>query len=109
LTATIHGTAEELQAYSRLVEILTRKVGRLLFNGYPTGVEVGHAMQHGGPYPASSDSRSTSVGSAAITRFVRPMAFQNFPDASLPKALRNENALGIWRMVDGSFTREDVR
>ena len=78
LTATIQGTASELRSHAGLVEILQRKVGRLLFNGFPTGVEVGHAMQHGGPYPASTDSRSTSVGSAAIARFVRPLCYQNF-------------------------------
>ncbi len=109
LTATIHGTPEELHTHARLVSILTRKVGRLLFNGYPTGVEVGHAMQHGGPYPASTDSRSTSVGSAAITRFARPVSFQNFPDDALPRALRNANALGLWRMIDGKLSREDVQ
>jgi alpha-ketoglutaric semialdehyde dehydrogenase len=108
LTATIHGTPEELHSHSRLVEILTRKVGRLLFNGFPTGVEVGHAIQHGGPYPASSDSRTTSVGTAAITRFARPVCYQNFPDASLPVALRSRNSLGIWRLVNGSLSREDL-
>ncbi|MEO8334819.1 MAG: aldehyde dehydrogenase (NADP(+)) [bacterium] len=108
LTATIHGTPEELRSHARLVEILTRKVGRLLFNGFPTGVEVGHAMQHGGPYPASSDSRTTSVGTGAITRFVRPVCFQNFPEASLPIALRSKNTLGIWRLVNGSLNRDDL-
>ena len=105
LTATIHGTAEELQEYSALVAILQRKVGRLLFNGYPTGVEVGHAMHHGGPYPASTDSRSTSVGSAAILRFARPICYQNFPAGALPEELRDDNPRGIWRMVDGTLTR----
>ncbi len=109
LTATIHGTADELRAHSGLVAILQRKVGRLLFNGYPTGVEVGHAMQHGGPYPASTDSRSTSVGSAAIFRFVRPISFQNFPDAALPEDLRDANTRGIWRLLDGQRSRDDVR
>ena len=108
LTATIHGTDDELREHAALVEILQRKVGRLLFNGYPTGVEVGHAMQHGGPYPASTDSRSTSVGTAAITRFVRPVCYQNFPDASLPEALRGKNTLGIWRLVNGALTNDDV-
>lgn len=108
LTATIHGTSEELAEHSTLVHILQRKVGRLLFNGYPTGVEVGHAMQHGGPYPAASDSRSTSVGTAAITRFARPICFQNFPEVSLPAALRNENALGIWRLVNGAMSRNAI-
>lgn len=108
LTATIHGTDDELREHARLVAILQRKVGRLLFNGYPTGVEVGHAMQHGGPYPASSDARSTSVGSSAITRFARPVCFQGFPDDALPPALRNANSMGIWRLVNGEQTREDV-
>ena len=108
LTASIHGTAAELHEHQRLVDILQRKVGRLLFNGYPTGVEVGHAMQHGGPYPASTDSRSTSVGSAAISRFARPLCFQNFPDDSLPDALRNGNPLGIWRLLDGARSRDGV-
>jgi NADP-dependent aldehyde dehydrogenase len=108
LTATIHGTDEELSAHSRLVAILQQKVGRLIFNGFPTGVEVGHAMQHGGPYPACTDARSTSVGTAAIGRFARPVCFQDFPDAALPPALRNRNAFGIWRLVDGAMTREDV-
>ena len=106
LTATIHGTTTELREHQGLVAILQRKVGRLLFNGYPTGVEVGHAMQHGGPYPASTDSRSTSVGTAAITRFARPICFQNFPDDSLPPALRSANTLGIWRLLDGTLSRD---
>ncbi len=109
LTATIHGTAAELREHHRLVAILQRKVGRLLFNGYPTGVEVGHAMQHGGPYPASTDSRSTSVGSAAIARFVRPLCYQDFPDESLPEELRDANARGIWRLFDGALTRDPVQ
>jgi len=108
LTATIHGTTEELRAHSRLVHILRRKAGRLIFNGYPTGVEVGHAMQHGGPYPASTDSRSTSVGTAAIARFARPVCYQDFPDDVLPPALRNRNELGIWRLINGSPSRGDV-
>jgi NADP-dependent aldehyde dehydrogenase len=108
LTATISGTPEELRAHGRLVSILERKVGRLLFNGFPTGVEVGHAMQHGGPYPASTDARTTSVGSAAITRFVRPICYQNFPIDVLPPALRNRNELGIMRMLNGVLSRDDV-
>ena len=108
LTATIHGTALELRQHQGLVDILQRKVGRLLFNGYPTGVEVGHAMQHGGPYPASTDSRSTSVGSAAISRFARPLCFQNFPDDSLPDELRSDNPRGIWRMLDGRLSRDPL-
>src|SRR5499427_6959579 len=84
LTATIHGTAEDLRDYDWLVSILENKAGRLIFNGYPTGVEVCASMHHGGPYPATTDSRSTSVGTAAINRFVRPIAYQNFPQSLLP-------------------------
>ena len=108
LTASIHGTAAELAEHALLVEALQRKVGRLIFNGFPTGVEVGHAMQHGGPYPATTDARTTSVGTASIVRFARPVCYQDFPDAALPPALRNRNTLGIWRRVNGTLTREDV-
>lgn len=105
LTATIHGTEEDLHEFSDLVRILRDKVGRIVFNGYPTGVEVCHAMVHGGPYPASTDSRTTSVGSQAIFRFARPVCFQDFPQSALPDELKNGNPLGIWRTVDGKFTR----
>ena len=108
LTATVHGTPEELERNSELVSILRRKAGRLIFNGYPTGVEVGYAMQHGGPYPATTDARFTSVGTAAILRFARPVCLQNFPDAALPAELQNANPLGIWRMVDGKLTRDGL-
>lgn len=106
LTATIHGTEEDLAQYKGLIEILQQKAGRLLFNGFPTGVEVCPSMQHGGPYPATTDSRSTSVGTAAIKRFVRPVCFQNFPQSALPAELKNDNPRNIWRTVDGQFTRE---
>ena len=108
LTATIHGTEHDLQEFAELIEILKNKVGRIVFNGYPTGVEVCHAMIHGGPYPASTDGRSTSVGTAAILRFARPVCFQDAPSAALPDELKNENPLGIWRLVDGHFTREQL-
>ncbi|UCG86911.1 MAG: aldehyde dehydrogenase (NADP(+)) [Gemmatimonadota bacterium] len=108
LTAAIHGTEEELRTHTRLVRLLRRKVGRLIFNGYPTGVEVGHAMHHGGPYPATTDQRFTSVGTAAIARFARPVCYQGFPEVALPPALRNHNALGIWRLVNGQMSRADV-
>jgi NADP-dependent aldehyde dehydrogenase len=101
LTATIHGTPEDLAANRDLIAILESKAGRLLFNGFPTGVEVCHAMTHGGPYPATADGRSTSVGTRAIDRFVRPVCYQNFPDAALPDELKDTNPLGIWRIVDG--------
>ena len=104
LTATVYGTADELLDYADLLEILEQKVGRLLINGFPTGVEVSHAMQHGGPYPATTDSRSTSVGTNAILRFVRPVCYQNFPDALLPDELKADNPLRIQRLVDGKWT-----
>ena len=104
LTATVWGTNEELPDYADLLEILEQKVGRLLINGFPTGVEVSHAMQHGGPYPATSDSRSTSVGTNAILRFARPVCYQNFPDALLPDELKTANPLAIQRLVDGKWS-----
>ena len=106
LTATLLGTGEDLDQNRDLIEILERKAGRLIFNGYPTGVEVSNAIVHGGPYPATSDGRSTSVGSQAIFRFARPVCYQNFPEHSLPEELQNSNPLGILRMVDGDMTRE---
>ncbi len=105
LTATVQGEESELADYADLIEILTRKVGRLILNGYPTGVEVCHAMVHGGPFPATSDGRSTSVGTQAIFRFTRLVCFQSFPDAALPDELKSTNPLGILRMVDGERTR----
>ena len=106
LTATIHGTEQDLRDFADLVAILESKVGRLVFNGFPTGVEVCHAMVHGGPYPSTSDGRSTSVGSRAIFRFTRPVCYQGFPNESLPNELKDENPLSIWRLVDGQMTRE---
>jgi NADP-dependent aldehyde dehydrogenase len=108
LTATIHATAEELAEWQDLVTVLERKVGRLVINGFPTGVEVCHAMVHGGPYPATTDSRSTSVGTAAIFRFLRPVCYQNYPQHLLPAALRNDNPLKIWRMVNGQWRNDAV-
>jgi alpha-ketoglutaric semialdehyde dehydrogenase len=106
LTATLHGTDADLADFADLVGILERKAGRLVVNGYPTGVEVCHAMVHGGPYPATSDSRHTSVGTQAIYRFARPVCYQDFPQAALPDELKDENPLGIWRLVNGAFTRD---
>jgi len=108
LTATIHGTEQDLLDFSDLIAILENKVGRLVFNGFPTGVEVCHAMVHGGPYPSTSDGRSTSVGTRAIFRFTRPVCYQGFPDEGLPQELKNENQLGIWRMVDGQMTQKAI-
>ena len=101
LTATVHALPEEFAAHSELIALLETKAGRLLCNGFPTGVEVCHAMTHGGPFPSTSDGRSTSVGTRAIERFQRPVSFQNFPDAALPDELKEANPLGIWRLVDG--------
>jgi NADP-dependent aldehyde dehydrogenase len=107
LTATIHGTEDDLRQHANLVAILREKAGRLIFNQFPTGVEVCPSMQHGGPYPASTDLRFTSVGTFAIKRFVRPVSFQNFPDAALPVELQNKNSRNIWRLVDGKLTKEN--
>ncbi len=108
LTATLQASEADLAAYPDLVAILERKAGRLIVNGFPTGVEVCHAMVHGGPYPATSDSRATSVGTYSIYRFVRPVCYQDFPQAALPDALKNENPLGIMRLVDGQLTRDSI-
>jgi NADP-dependent aldehyde dehydrogenase len=103
LTVTIHGTDADIAASGDLVAILEGKAGRLVCNGFPTGVEVCHAIVHGGPYPATADGRSTSVGSLAIHRFVRPVCFQNYPDTALPAELQETNPLGIVRLVDGKL------
>ena len=108
LTASIHGTEEDLAQHASLVAILQQKVGRLIFNQFPTGVEVCPSMQHGGPYPATTDSRFTSVGAFAIKRFARPVCFQNFPDAALPVELKNKNTRNIWRLVDNQLTKSDI-
>jgi NADP-dependent aldehyde dehydrogenase len=105
LTATLQGDESELADYVDLIDILTRKVGRLILNTYPTGVELCHAMVHGGPFPATSDGRSTSVGTQAIYRFTRLVCYQSFPDAALPDELKSSNPLGIMRMIDGERTR----
>lgn len=105
LTATLFGTEEDLQNYRELVSILKRKAGRLIFNGFPTGVEVCHSMIHGGPFPATTDSRTTSVGTSAITRFTRPVCLQNFPDSRLPDELKKNNPLKIWRLENGEKKR----
>ncbi len=106
LTATIHGTEEDLAAHRGLVHLLEEKAGRLIFNGFPTGVEVCAAMHHGGPYPATTDSKFTSVGTAAIYRFARPVCYQGFPQWALPEELQDGNPRGIWRQVDGRLTKD---
>jgi NADP-dependent aldehyde dehydrogenase len=108
LTATLHGTEADIAAHADLIAVLERKAGRLIVNGFPTGVEVCHAMVHGGPYPATSDSRTTSVGTQAIYRFARPVCYQDFPQAALPDELKNENPLAILRLVNGAYTRDAI-
>ncbi|CAM3255212.1 aldehyde dehydrogenase (NADP(+)) [Pseudomonas plecoglossicida] len=106
LTATLIAEPGDLEQFAALVPLLERKAGRLLVNGYPTGVEVSDAMVHGGPYPATSDARGTSVGTLAIDRFLRPVCYQNYPDTLLPDALKDANPLGLLRLVDGQHSRE---
>ena len=108
LTASLHGTTAELLAQRELFGLLQARAGRLLVNGFPTGVEVCPSMQHGGPWPASSDARFTSVGTAAIQRFARPVCFQDVPAGLLPVELRDQNPRGLLRLVDGQPTREPL-
>jgi alpha-ketoglutaric semialdehyde dehydrogenase len=106
LTCTIQGEEEEIINYEELLLHVSEKCGRLLFNGYPTGVEVVSAMQHSGPFPSCTDSRFTSVGPDAIRRFARPISYQNVPDVYLPDELKNSNPLGLYRLVNGEITKE---
>jgi len=103
LTATLLLDEQDVELAAGLMPILERKVGRILANGFPTGVEVTSAMVHGGPFPATSDGRSTSVGTAAISRFLRPVSYQNLPQALLPTALKDDNTAGVWRRRDGAL------
>ena len=106
LTATLFGSDDDLAAHRELISVLEQKAGRLIFNAFPTGVEVSHAMVHGGPYPATSDARFTSVGTRSIYRFARPVCFQNFPDALVPDEIKAANPLGILRQIDGVPSRD---
>jgi NADP-dependent aldehyde dehydrogenase len=108
LTATIWGNEADLKEYSELKEILQDKAGRLILNAMPTGVEVNYSMVHGGPFPATTNSATTSVGSTAIYRFTRPVCFQGFPQGELPEALQNSNPFGILRQVNGQFTTAHI-
>lgn len=103
LTATVHARPEDHTFATTLLATLERKAGRVLFNGFPTGVEVSHAMVHGGPYPSTSDSRTTSVGATAIDRFLRPVCYQSVPQSLLPEALRDDNPLRLARLLDGEL------
>ena len=108
LTATVMGSNSEIAEHINLISNLENKCGRILFNGIPTGVEVCHSMQHGGPFPAATDSRFTSVGTGAIKRFVRPVCFQDCPSAILPQELQDENPLNIFRILNGEHTKNSV-
>lgn len=108
LTITIAATLEDVVEHLDIFNSVKDKAGRLLFNGMPTGVEVVYGMQHGGPYPSCTDSRFTSVGPDAVKRFVRPIAFQNWPNELLPEELKNENKLGITRIVDAVSTNGSI-
>jgi alpha-ketoglutaric semialdehyde dehydrogenase len=108
-TATLLAEPEDLRCHIDVVENLEQKAGRLLVNGYPTGVEVCDATVHGGPFPATSDVRTTAVGTLAIERFLRPICYQNYPDEMLPRALQDANPLGLLRLLDGELTRKAVR
>lgn len=103
LTATLHMDEADTDDARALLPVLERKVGRILANGWPTGVEVGHAINHGGPYPATSDGRTTSVGTLAIDRFLRPVAYQDLPEALLPEALREGGQAGLMARIDGAW------
>lgn len=108
LTGTILATVEELEENRDLLEALKDRVGRIIFNGVPTGVEVCPSMLHGGPYPASTDARFTAVGTDSIQRWVRPVSFQSWPNELLPLELQNENLLGILRKVNNAYTRKPI-
>ncbi|HMH20615.1 MAG TPA: hypothetical protein VK563_02510, partial [Puia sp.] len=108
LTATLMATEKDIQDNEELVDAVQDICGRLILNGVPTGVRVGLAMQHGGPFPATTDSRYTSVGADGIRRWVRPLCFQNWADAFLPDALKNGNPLKIWRTVNDQLTKEKI-
>jgi NADP-dependent aldehyde dehydrogenase len=106
LTTTLMGTDKDFSTYSSLLKIAPQIAGRIVFNGVPTGVEVCPSMVHGGPFPASTDARFTAVGIHAVKRWVRPLSYQNCPDSFLPDALKNENPLGILRLVNNAWKKD---
>jgi len=108
LTGTIIGSENEVANNPNIVAAMQNRVGRIIFNGVPTGVEVCPSMLHGGPYPASTDSRFTAVGVDSIKRWVRPFSFQSWPNNLLPEELKNENSLGILRNVNGIMTTDKI-
>lgn len=105
LTSTIIGEEAELKEYHNLIRTMTDKAGRIIINGVPTGVEVCPSMQHGGPFPATTDSRFTAVGSDAIKRFARPVTFQNCPESLLPDEVKESNPLNVWRLYNGDWRK----
>ena len=108
LTGTLISDGHEIANYSKVVSALQNRVGRIIFNGVPTGVEVCPSMLHGGPYPASTDSRFTAVGVNSIKRFVRPFSFQDWPNDLLPEELKNDNPLNIVRNINGNLTTKKI-
>jgi NADP-dependent aldehyde dehydrogenase len=109
LTGSIHAQPDDdAELLGLLTELLAARAGRVVYDGFPTGVAVTHGMHHGGPFPATSAPAHTSVGMTAIRRFLRPVAWQNAPASVLPQELRDDNPLGIWRRVDGELTRANV-
>ena len=108
LTCSLMATEDEMKSNPELIEILKDKCGRFVVNGVPTGVEVALSMHHGGPYPATTDSRFTSVGADGIKRFARPICFQNWSNELLPQELKNENPLNLWRTVNNELTKRPI-
>ena len=108
LTGSFMATPQDIASHADIIDALRERVGRVICNGVPTGVEVCPSMQHGGPYPASSNGRYTSVGRDAIVRFTRPVAFQSWPNEHLPDELKNDNPLGIWRLVNDQWTQSAI-
>ncbi len=108
LTCSIWAEPADLQTHASLLTLAQRKAGRVILNGVPTGVTVAPAMMHGGPFPATTDSRFTAVGIHAVRRWVRPVCFQNFHEAFLPEPLKNHNTSGIWRLINGQWSKGDV-
>jgi NADP-dependent aldehyde dehydrogenase len=103
------GTDKDLHDNKSLLDNAFLHAGRVVINGVPTGVEVCDSMVHGGPYPASTDSRFTAVGVKAVKRWLRPVSYQNWPDQLLPEALQNANPLNIWRSIDGQLTKDALK
>jgi NADP-dependent aldehyde dehydrogenase len=108
LTTSLVGTEKDFNDYKDFIDLAVEIAGRVIFNNVPTGVEVCPSMVHGGPFPASTDSRFTSVGTTSIRRWVRPVCFQGCPEHLLPTELKNSNPLNIWRLVNNAFSKEGI-